>query len=77
MDEMNALFDSGEYRLSSVDGKKKSPELQTLETLRKDFLSYASQLGLTPHGLKKINDKALAASDTKNALAAALEELSE
>lgn len=30
----------------------------TEEALRKDVLKYASELGLTPYGLKKINDKA-------------------
>jgi len=29
----------------------------TEETLRKDVLKYASELGLTPYGLKKILDK--------------------
>ena len=44
-----------------VDGKagvKKAPIVTTLESLRKDILSYAAQLGLTPIGLLKANDKA-------------------
>jgi phage terminase small subunit len=35
---------------------KKAPIVATLESLRKDILSYSNVLGLTPSGLKKIND---------------------
>lgn len=35
---------------------KKAPIMTTLESYRKDILAYATQLGLTPSGLKKIND---------------------
>jgi phage terminase small subunit len=38
------------------DNSKKSPIVATLENLRKDILSYSNALGLTPSGLKKIND---------------------
>lgn len=40
-----------------ADNSKKSPIILTLETLRKDILLYANTLGLTPAGLKKINDE--------------------
>jgi phage terminase small subunit len=39
------------------DNSKKSPMVATLENLRKDILSYSNALGLTPAGLKKINDE--------------------
>lgn len=38
------------------DNTKKSPMVGTLESLRKDILAYSNALGLTPSGLKKIND---------------------
>lgn len=38
-------------------GEKKSPLIAVLETLRKDILQYSVQLGLTPAGLKKMNEK--------------------
>lgn len=39
------------------DNAKKSPMVATLESLRKDILQYSNALGLTPAGLKKINDE--------------------
>ena len=39
------------------DNAKKSPIIATMENLRKDILKYANELGLTPAGLKKINEK--------------------
>jgi phage terminase small subunit len=38
------------------DNSKKSPMVNTLESLRKDILAYSNALGMTPAGLKKIND---------------------
>lgn len=38
------------------DNSKKAPIVVTLESLRKDILQYSNALGLTPSGLKKIND---------------------
>jgi P27 family predicted phage terminase small subunit len=38
------------------DNKKKNPLVGSLESLRKDILAYSNALGLTPAGLKKIND---------------------
>ena len=55
-------------------GEKKSALISTLEALRKDILQYSSQLGLTPAGLKKINDKN-ALDEEKNPLEEALERL--
>ena len=39
------------------DNAKKAPIVATLESLRKDILQYSNALGLTPSGLKKINDE--------------------
>jgi phage terminase small subunit len=38
------------------DNKKKHPIVGSLESLRKDILAYSNALGLTPAGLRKIND---------------------
>jgi P27 family predicted phage terminase small subunit len=40
------------------DNKKKHPLVGSLESLRKDILAYSNALGLTPAGLRKINDQA-------------------
>jgi Phage terminase, small subunit. len=51
--------DSGyEYSESTAQGSKKAPIVTTIESLRKDILAYASQLGLTPQGLLKADDGA-------------------
>ena len=55
-------------------GSKKAPIVTTLETLRKDILAYATQLGLTPQGLLKADDKAFVKKKT-SVLAAALKGL--
>lgn len=49
-----------EYAEQTQSGSKKAPIVTTLEALRKDILSYASQLGLTPQGLLKADDQAFA-----------------
>lgn len=53
----------------------KNPFYIALEGLRKDVLAYASALGLTPQGLKKINDEAFAAQKKASGLALVLKEL--
>lgn len=45
--------------LTDSGASKKAPIITTLESYRRDILAYASQLGLTPSGLKKINDNSL------------------
>ena len=42
---------------TGADNSKRSPIVATLENLRKDILHYSNALGLTPSGLKKINDE--------------------
>ena len=36
------------------ENKKKNPIVLSMESLRKDILTYATALGLTPQGLKKL-----------------------
>lgn len=56
-------FEDSNYRVEEKtgysDNSKKSPIVATIENLRKDILRYANELGLTPAGLKRINDKGL------------------
>lgn len=37
-----------------ADNQKKHPLIGSMESLRKDILTYATALGLTPQGLKKL-----------------------
>lgn len=76
-DALTKKFEDDGYPFSEVtsSGTKKAPIVVTLEGLRRDILSYYSQLGLTPHGLKKLNDQAMAESKAESPLAAALKEL--
>lgn len=55
-------------------GTKKAPIVTTLEALRRDLLNYASQLGLTPMGLLKADDKAFAKKKQKKGILSVLEE---
>lgn len=57
-------------------GTKKAPIVTTLESLRKDILAYASQLGLTPQGLLKVKEDAFSEQKKSGGLASALSELS-
>lgn len=60
--ELTSRFVESEFAFSETtkDGTKKAPIVTTLESLRKDILSYASQLGLTPQGLLRTNAGAFA-----------------
>lgn len=73
-DELTGQFESSGYSYAeqTATGSKKSPIVTTLESLRKDILSYASQLGLTPQGLLRADDGAFKKKKI-SALAAALE----
>lgn len=75
-DELNQRFvESGyDYKEETDQGSKKHPLVTTLEALRRDILAYASQLGLTPQGLKRIQDP-LDKKKQPSGLAAALEKL--
>lgn len=43
------------YYEDTQTGRKKSPIVTTLESLRKDILAYQTALGLTPAGAKKLD----------------------
>ena len=60
-DELTERFEFSGFNYSedTAQGSKKHPIVTTLESLRKDILSYAGQLGLTPAGLKRINDASM------------------
>ena len=47
------------FQVETDSGAKKAPIVTTLESLRRDVLTYASQLGLTPAGLKKLNEASM------------------
>jgi phage terminase small subunit len=66
-------FVDSDYNFSEYTnaGKKKAPLVTTIEALRKDILTYAAQLGLTPQGLLKADDAAFKKKKT-SALAAML-----
>lgn len=75
-DELTRRYKESEYAYAEATdtGSKKAPIVTTLESLRKDLLAYAAQLGLTAAGLKKLKDDAMAGSKKKSALETALEQ---
>lgn len=75
-DFLNKQFIESNYPYSedTKDGTKKAPIVTTLEALRKDILSYAAQLGLTPQGLLKVSAGAFEQKSVST-LASALAEI--
>lgn len=75
--ELTKRFENSNYDYAETtqSGSKKDPIVTTLESLRKDILAYASQLGLTPQGLLKTNDKAFN-KPKSSVLSAAIKEMS-
>ena len=65
-----------DYIEDTQQGTKKHPIITTLESLRKDILAYASQLGLTPQGLLKVQEGAFEGKKKSSALGEALKDLS-
>lgn len=61
-DTLYAKYVTANYpcAIETEKGAKKSPITTTLESLRKDILAYAVQLGLTPAAIKKLKEDALA-----------------
>ena len=59
-DALTEIFENSgyEYEVSTEQGSKKVPIVTTLESLRKDMLSYMNALGLTPIGLKNLKTAA-------------------
>jgi len=77
-DELTGQFEASgfNFQIATKAGSKKAPIVTTLESLRKDILSYASQLGLTPQGLLKA-DTAAFTKKSGCLLSSVLGELSE
>lgn len=59
-DKLESEYKKGgyQYQVNTSSGVKKAPIVTTLEALRKDCLTYAEALGLTPRGLAKFDAKA-------------------
>lgn len=55
-DELERRFaeDGYPFEVETAQGTKKAPIVTTLESLRKDILSYMNALGLTPNGAKRL-----------------------
>lgn len=60
---------------AGATNEAKNPLYLALETLRKQILDYLRELGLTPAGLKKINEDQLKGKKASGKLASALENL--
>ena len=61
-DEFGKLYsqyrkDGYQYEVTGPQGVKKAPIVITLETLRRDLLSLEDALGLTPKGLKSLQEE--------------------
>ena len=75
---MDMFEESGyEYSEATAQGRKKAPIVTTLESLRKDILSYMNALGLTPRGAVQTDSQPPKDAKKKSALAAAFEKLSD
>lgn len=70
-------FEEGGFRYSeqTEQGSKKAPIITTMESLRKDILSYMNALGLVPRVAGQIKELPQKETKKKSALAAAFEKL--
>lgn len=64
-----------EFQSQPVYEGRKCPALQVIDEMNKTALAYWRDLGLTPSGLKKINDDAIKPKPKGNALEEALSKL--
>lgn len=71
-------FEDGgcQYAEMTENGSKKAPIVTTLESLRKDILSYMNALGLVPRVAGQMKEPPKPPEKKKSNLAAALEQLS-
>lgn len=60
---------------SGAANMEQNPALRLVNDLDRDALSYWRDLGLTPAGLKRINEGAMAAQEEADPLAAALSQI--
>ena len=65
-----------QYSETTENGSKKAPIITTLESLRKDILSYMNALGLVPRVAGQMKEPPKKDEKKKSNLAAALEQLS-
>lgn len=64
-----------QYSEQTENGSKKAPIITTMESLRKDILSYMNALGLVPRVAGQMKELPQKAEKKKSPLAAALEQL--
>lgn len=78
-DALTERFEASGYDFSeeTQTGSKKAPIVTTLESLRKDLLAYAVQLGLTASGLQKLKADALADGKKRTGMDALLSQIDE
>ena len=76
-DVLTSRFAAGGYQFAELTetGSKKAPIVTTLESLRKDKLSYMNALGLTPRGAVQTDSVTPKKEKKASALAAAFEKL--
>lgn len=76
-DVLTKLFAYSGYQFAELTetGSKKAPIVTTLESLRKDKLSYMNALGLTPRGAVQTDSVTPKKEKKTSALAAAFEKL--
>ncbi len=64
-----------QYSEETENGRKKAPIITTMESLRKDILSYMNALGLVPRVAGQMKELPKKGEKKKSPLAAALEQL--
>lgn len=76
-DILTKQFAEGGYQFAELTetGSKKAPIVTTLESLRKDKLSYMNALGLTPRGAVQTDSATPKKEKKTSTLAAAFEKL--
>ncbi len=76
-DVLTKQFAEGGYQFAELTetGTKKAPIVTTLESLRKDKLSYMNALGMTPRGAVQTDSVTPKKDKKTSALAAAFEKL--
>ena len=79
LDELNAQFYAGGCRItekytnkSGATNERKTALYMAIETLRRDIAATEDRLGLTPAGMKRINDREMKARKKESKLDRAL-----
>ena len=76
-DVLTKQFADGGYQFAELTetGSKKAPIVTTLESLRKDKLSYMNALGLTPRGAVQTDNAPQKGAKKQSTIASAFEKL--